>query len=42
MNLFRYRHVPIILLLAALAGCTQQQNTQELKGKCKSKHKNKG
>ena len=33
MDLFRYRHVPTILLLAALAGCTQQQNTQELKEK---------
>jgi len=33
MDLFRYRHVPAILLLAALAGCTQPQNTQELKEK---------
>ena len=33
MNFLRRRHVPTILLLAALAGCTQQQNTQELKEK---------
>ncbi len=33
MDLLRYRHVPTILLLAALAGCTQPQNTQELKEK---------
>ncbi len=36
MDFLKYRHVPTILLLAALAGCTQQQNTQntqELKEK---------
>ncbi|MGB9362778.1 MAG: hypothetical protein WCA99_14315, partial [Candidatus Sulfotelmatobacter sp.] len=33
MDLFRYRHVPTILLLAVLAGCTQPQNTQQLKEK---------
>ncbi|MFZ0780216.1 MAG: hypothetical protein WAM86_03700, partial [Candidatus Sulfotelmatobacter sp.] len=33
MNLLKYRHVSTILLLAALAGCTQPQNTQELKEK---------
>ena len=33
MDLLRYRHVPTILLLAALAGCTQPQNSQELKEK---------
>ncbi len=33
MDFLRRRHVPIILLLAALAGCTQPQNTQELKEK---------
>jgi competence protein ComEA len=33
MDLLRQRHVPTILLLAALAGCTQQQNSQELKEK---------
>ena len=33
MNFHRYRHVPTILLLAALAGCTQPQNSQELKEK---------
>jgi competence protein ComEA len=34
MDLLRYRHVPPILLLAALAGCTQPpQNPQELKEK---------
>ncbi|MFZ0862129.1 MAG: helix-hairpin-helix domain-containing protein [Candidatus Sulfotelmatobacter sp.] len=33
MDLFRYRHVPTILLLGALASCTQPQNTQELKEK---------
>jgi competence protein ComEA len=33
MDILRYRHVPTILLLAALAGCTQQQSTQELKEK---------
>ena len=33
MRILRYRHVPTILLLAALAGCSQPQNTQELKEK---------
>src|ERR1700682_2276923 len=33
MDFLRYRHVPTILLLAALAGCTQPQNSQELKEK---------
>jgi hypothetical protein len=33
MDLLRYRHVPTILLLAALAGCTQPQNSRELKEK---------
>ena len=33
MDLLRYRHVPTILLLAAFAGCTQPQNSQELKEK---------
>lgn len=33
MDFLRYRHVPMILLLAALAGCTQPQNSQELKEK---------
>ena len=33
MDFLRYRHVSTILLLIALAGCTQQQNTQELKEK---------
>src|ERR1039458_9612463 len=34
MNFFRYRHFPTILLLAALAGCTQQkQSPQELREK---------
>ena len=33
MDLPRYRHVPTILLLAVLAGCTQQQSSQELKEK---------
>jgi competence protein ComEA len=33
MDFLRYRHVPPILLLAALAGCTQPQNSQELKEK---------
>ena len=31
MDFLRYRHVPTILLLAALAGCTQQQSSQDLK-----------
>jgi DNA uptake protein ComE-like DNA-binding protein len=33
MNFLRYRHVPTILLLAAFAGCTKPQNTQELQEK---------
>ncbi len=33
MNFLKYRNVFTILLLTALAGCTQQQNTQELKEK---------
>ena len=33
MAFLAYRHVPTILLLTALAGCTQQQSTQELKEK---------
>ena len=33
MDFLRYRHVSTILLLAALAGCTQQQNSQDLKEK---------
>ncbi len=33
MNFLRRRHVPTILLLAALAGCTQKKNTQEFKDK---------
>ncbi len=33
MQIFGYRYTPIIFLLAALAGCSQQQNTQELKEK---------
>ena len=33
MDILRYRHVFTILLLATLAGCTQQQNTAELKEK---------
>jgi DNA uptake protein ComE-like DNA-binding protein len=31
MDFFRYRHVFTVLLLVALAGCTQQQNSQNLK-----------
>jgi competence protein ComEA len=31
MDVARYRNVFIILLLAALAGCTQQQKSQDLK-----------
>ena len=31
MDFLRYRNVFTILLLAALAGCTQQQNSQDLK-----------
>jgi DNA uptake protein ComE-like DNA-binding protein len=33
MDFLRYRHDPTILLLAALAGCAQPQNSQELKEK---------
>ncbi|HKC00585.1 MAG TPA: helix-hairpin-helix domain-containing protein [Terriglobales bacterium] len=33
MEFLRYRQVPTILLLAALAGCTQPQNSQDLKEK---------
>jgi competence protein ComEA len=33
MDFLRYRYVSMIVLLAALAGCTQQQTTQELKEK---------
>src|ERR1039457_2284336 len=33
MDFHTYRHVPAILLLAALAGCTQRQNSQDLKEK---------
>jgi competence protein ComEA len=33
MDFLRYRHVFTILLLAVLAGCTQQQNSQDLKEK---------
>jgi competence protein ComEA len=33
MEFLRYRHVPTILLLVALASCTQPQNTQDLKEK---------
>jgi competence protein ComEA len=33
MNFLRYQYVPTILLLAAFAGCTQQQNSQDLKEK---------
>ena len=33
MDSLRSRQVPTILLLAALAGCTQPQNSQELKEK---------
>ena len=33
MDFFRYRHVCTIVLLAALAGCTHQQNSQDLKEK---------
>jgi competence protein ComEA len=31
MDSLRYRHVFIVLLLAAFAGCTQQRNSQDLK-----------
>ena len=33
MHFLRHRRAPSILLLVALAGCTQQQNPQELKEK---------
>jgi competence protein ComEA len=33
MNFLRYQNVFTIMLLAALAGCTQQQNSQDLKEK---------
>jgi len=33
MDFLRYRYGPTILLLAAFAGCTQPQNSQELKEK---------
>ena len=33
MKIIRYRHIPVVFLLAALAGCSQQQSTQELKEK---------
>jgi competence protein ComEA len=33
MDSLRYRHVSTIFLLAVLAGCTQQQNSQDLKEK---------
>jgi len=33
MQMLRCRHVPVVLLLAALAGCSQRQSTQELKEK---------
>jgi DNA uptake protein ComE-like DNA-binding protein len=33
MDFLRYRHVSTILLLARLAGCTQHQNSQDLKEK---------
>ncbi|MFZ0297972.1 MAG: helix-hairpin-helix domain-containing protein [Candidatus Sulfotelmatobacter sp.] len=33
MDFHKRRHTLTILLLAALAGCTQQQNTQELREK---------
>lgn len=31
MGFLRYRHGFLVLTLAALAGCTQQQNSQDLK-----------
>jgi DNA uptake protein ComE-like DNA-binding protein len=40
MDLLRYRHVPTILLLAALAACTQQQNTQEKAAQATAEVKN--
>jgi competence protein ComEA len=33
MDILKYRHIPTLLLLAALAGCTQPQNSQDLKEK---------
>ena len=33
MDFFRYRYVSTILLLAALGGCAQPQNSQDLKEK---------
>jgi hypothetical protein len=33
MDFLRHRHVLAILLLVALAGCTPQQNPQDLKEK---------
>src|SRR5438445_13373625 len=33
MDFFRYRHVCTMVLLAALAGCAHQQNSQDLKEK---------
>ena len=33
MDFLRHRHLPLILLLVALAGCTPQQNPQDLKEK---------
>jgi competence protein ComEA len=33
MKRLRYRHVPVVFLLAVLVGCSQPQNTQELKEK---------
>jgi hypothetical protein len=31
MDVFRYRHVFMLLLLAMLVGCTQQQSSQDLR-----------
>jgi DNA uptake protein ComE-like DNA-binding protein len=31
MEFLKYRHVSVVLLLAALAGCTQRQGSQDLK-----------
>jgi DNA uptake protein ComE-like DNA-binding protein len=33
MDILKYRHISTLLLLAALAGCTQPQNSQDLKEK---------
>jgi DNA uptake protein ComE-like DNA-binding protein len=33
MDFFRYRRVPTIILLAALTGCTQPQNSRDLQEK---------